>query len=269
MADELGFNEEYEALRLRRDGLREQCAELLEMLAHFETTVKPAITSQYMLLVGRFEYRVYELTIEIKRWKRRFEMHRAALNRNEKPDAVAIEAALDGEFAEYAETVKKHIEEIKEADQYAHAEKLTAEESNDLRLLYHDAAKKLHPDLNPEQPESARNLWLQIQNAYNDGNWEKFKFLAGMVDGVISEEKTFEDNEHAMARLKDAIARLEEKHKALQTRLNDMKSRPPFVHEEFLDDEDKVKERQEQLSLQIKLLERRVGEYEELWKHGP
>lgn len=266
--DELGFNAEYEALKVRRDVLREQYADQIEMLAHLENVEKPAIESQYMLLVGQFEYRIYELKIEIRRWKRRFEMRQRAINRNEKPDLLAIEAALDTEFAEFAEAVQKHLDEIKKAVLYADAEKLSEEESNKLRLLYHDAAKKLHPDLNPEQDEREKNLWVQIQTAYNDKNWDKFRFLVGLADGVVAEKATFDPGTDCMAQLQEAITQLQTKLQALHDRICDMKGRKPFIYEAFLADPKQVEERQGQLCAQITMLEKYVREYEELWKHG-
>ena len=48
-----------------------------------------------MMLVGQYEYHVYELDADIARWKRRFTLRQAALNIGEKLDYLAIEQQLN------------------------------------------------------------------------------------------------------------------------------------------------------------------------------
>ena len=107
MSNEVGFNQQYLKLKMQYEFLKEQCANQLELYTHLVEVEGPNIKARYMMLVGQYEHQVFELKAEIARWKRRFTLRQAALNRGEKPNLVAIEVELDKEFAEYIEEVKK------------------------------------------------------------------------------------------------------------------------------------------------------------------
>jgi len=266
--NEVGFNGRFAQLQLRHQALLEESANQIEMLAHLVNVVGPNVKSRYMMLVGQFEHRVYELKMEISRWQRRFTLRQAALNRGDKPDLVAIETQLDAEFEQYIETVRKHIREIKEASSLYHAEKVSDEESTAIRIAYLDAVKKLHPDINPDLSASAKDLWNQIQNAYAAHDWENVKFLAGLVDSVVSGARTFAAGTDGMAELEAAVAKLEAKCRELREKRAALKSEPPFAYEDFLDDADDVETRRNQLFAQIEALETNINEYQGLWNNG-
>ena len=265
----IGPNFEYERLKKRRETLRERCASLIEAFATLVDVVVPDVRSRYMVAVGQLESRVYELKVEINRWRRRFAMRQAALNRGGAPDYPAIEAALDAEFADYMETIRKNLEEIRKSVLHCASETLSEEETAALRRAYHDAAKKLHPDLNPDLPESAKALWLQIQKAHADNDWKALSFLTGLVDDVVSGEDPFESaEEDAMEDLAKSVAAIERKCEDLRKRMDEIENRPPVSYRGFLADAAKVEERRAQLRAQTEALEKIVGEYEELWKNG-
>ncbi len=266
--NEIGMNEEFKALKMRHSALREQVANEIEMYTHLVDVVGPNLKASYMMLVGQLEHRVYELKTEVNRWKRRFALRQQYLNRGEKPDFVGIEAELDKEFAEYLAEIKKHIEEIKDASLKFHAEKLSEKESADLRYTYLDAVKKLHPDINSGLPQAAIDLWNQIQKAYAEQDWTQVRFLASLVDGVVSGTSDFESSKDGIAALKAECERLEARSLEIAQGIEKLKSTVPFTYEVLLEDEDLVSERQGQLNAQIAALEECVKEYEELWNNG-
>ena len=59
--NEVGFSDEYKALKLRYAALRERVANQIEMFTHLVEVVGPNMKAQYMMLVGQLEHRVYEL----------------------------------------------------------------------------------------------------------------------------------------------------------------------------------------------------------------
>ena len=265
--NELGYNEQYSALKLKYNALKERCANMIEIYNHLVNVVGPNLKSKYMMLIGQFEHRVYELKIEISKWQRKFTLKQKALNVGEKPDYAAIDAKLDEEFLEYQKVIQKHLEEIKAATLLQNAEPLTEEETTAVRAAYLDAVKKLHPDLNPELPEAAKNLWNQIQSAHDAKDWAGVKFLASLVDTVVSGEIDFKASD-GMDALQTAIDKLNDKSVEIHNRTERLKSTSPYMHEEFLNNEVEVKKRQQQLQLQIHELEKIVNEYKELWNHG-
>lgn len=266
--NEVGFNGKFAQLKLRHQALLEESASQLEMLAHLVNVVGPNLKSRYMMLVGQLEHRVYELKMEVGRWQRRFTLRQASLNRGEKPNFIAIETKLDGEFAQYIETVRKHIQELKDASAHYHADSLPEEEATAIRVAYLNAVKKLHPDINPDLSDSAKELWNQIQNAHTAQDWENMKFLAGLVDSVVNGTKTFVASADGMSELEAAIAKLEAKCSELRDKRAALAAKPPFVYEGFLDDANEVEMRRKMLFAQIEALENGISEYKELWNHG-
>lgn len=266
--NEVGFNAKFAQLQLQYGILKEQCANQLEMFTHLKEVVGPSLKSIYMMKIGQLEHQVFELKAEIARWKRRFALRQTSLNRGEKPDLMAIEVQLDKEFAEYIEMVKKHIAEIKEAALVCGSEKLTDEEATELRNCYLKAVKKLHPDINPDLPQSAKDLWTEIQNSYSEKDWQQVRFLASLVESVVSGETGFAASPDGLASLEQACANLRARSQELVKQTAKLKSSPPFTYEALLDDEDLVLQRQQQLGAQIQSLEGCVREYEEVWGNG-
>ena len=268
MSNEVGFNQQYLKLKMQYEFLKEQCANQLELYTHLVDVEGPNIKARYMMLVGQYEHQVFELKAEIARWKRRFTLRQAALNRGEKPNLVAIEVELDKEFAEYIEEVKKHIAEIKDASLLYHSAKLTEEESTALRYAYLNAVKRLHPDLNPGLPQAAVELWNQIQEAYANKEWTQVKSLAGLVDNVVNGKTAFEATASGLESLEKGCEALRKRCAEIADKMAKTKSTLPFTYDVLLEDEELVRARQEQLNAQIEALQNCITEYEELWNHG-
>jgi len=266
--NEISYSNEFLKLKMEFDVLKERVANQVEMHQHLVTVVGPNLKSRYMIEVGQFEHRVYELQTSVSRWQRRFTLRQMALNRGDKPDYAAIEVELDKEFQEYIEKIKKHIEELKEASALYHSVSFSDEETTAIRNAYLDAVKKLHPDLNPDLPEDAVNLWHQIQKAYEERDWENVKFLAGLVQDVVSGKSGFEDDANGIEELKRRISSMRERSDGLAKRTAELRAHVPFTYEDFLDDEEEVKMRKGQLFAQIEQLESAIKEYEKLWQEN-
>ena len=266
--NEVGFSKDFAALRLCYGVLKERLANQIEMFHTLVATKGPNIKARYMMFIGRLEYKVYELTVEIKRWKRRFALRQAALNRGEKPDLAAIEAALRQEFAEYLKKIKLQAEEIKEDARLFSAPKLSEEKNAAVRNAYLDAVKKLHPDLNPDLPKAAQELWNEIQAAYAAHDWEAVRLLAKLVEGVTSGEEEFASAPDALAALREACERLEARIRELAAETERVKKTVPFTYEALLDDEEQVVERQNELKMDIAKLNAEIRKYGEEWKNG-
>ena len=266
--NEIGYNTEYQKLQLRYAALRESFANQVEGYDHYVTVIGPQLKGKYMVMIGQFEFRGFELTVEIKRLQRMLTLRQSALNKGEKPDAAAITRQVDQEMQKYMRTVRKNIELINDAVKEMEAERLSESESLELRTMYLDAVKHLHPDANLGLPQSAVNLWIHIQAAYEMKQWDAFRFLCATVDGVVSGEKTFDASTDGMEALKNAVAALEKRCAELQKRQRELVSKPPFIYQEMLDDPEEVKLRQGELFDKIASLEETLGKYKEAWNNG-
>lgn len=188
-----------------------------------------------------------------------------ALNRGETPNLVAIEATLDAEFQDYLKQIREHQVALKAAAQHAAMDSLGEEETNAIRMNYLKAVKKLHPDLNPDLPSAAAELWHKIQARYADGDWRELAFLVAMVDDVLKGRKSVVAGANSLEDLKQGIVRLELRLRELTARRAELEREEPFCWREFLKDDNEVSVRQTELRRQIERFEGVVGEYETLW----
>ena len=266
--NEIAYSDEFLKLKMEFDMLKERVANQIELHQHLVTVVGPNLKCHYMLEIGQFENRVYELKTSVSRWQRRFTLRQIALNRGENPNYAEIEVELDKEFQEYMEKIKQHIADLKEASALYHSVKFSDEETTAIRNAYLDAVKKLHPDLNPDLPQDAVDLWHQIQKAYEERDWGNVKFLAELVNDVVSGKAGFKDDANGIEELKRRIAALKDRSAEVSKRTADLRAHVPFTYEEFLDDEEEVKLRKSQLMTQIEQLESAIKEYEKLWREN-
>ena len=266
--NEVGFNKEYTMLQLRYGALKERVANQIEMLHALVCTTGPNIKARYMMFIGRLECKMYELKVEFNRWKRRFALRQAALNHGETPDLAAIEATINREFAEFMKEIRLRAEEIKEDARLFAAKSLSDEENSAVRLAYLNAVKKLHPDLNPNLPKAAQDLWNEIQSAYAARDWEAVRLLAALVDSVVSGVDDFASSPDATVALKEACERLAAKSRELAEETARIQNEPPFTYAAFLDDEEAVTARQNELKMDIAELKAKIANYEKEWNNG-
>ncbi len=262
------FNEEFKKCDLRYKALKEQVANGIEMYAHLVDTEGPNIETQYMMLVGQYECHAMRLEIEVKRWKRRITLRQQYLNRGEKPDPVAIEAQLDEEFAEWQEKVKSLFTRVKDARLLWDMEKMSPEETSEMRCAYLKAIKKLHPDVNPDLPEAAVSLWHRIQQANAEKDWRTLKFLVSLVDEVVAGQDTFDETPESLEKMRAACARLEEKEHEVSRQIAELKAHAPFTYLVLLEDKELLKQKQDELKVKIADMEAAIEKYERLWKTG-
>ena len=256
---------EWHMLKMREEYLRSKCADVVEVYMHTVSIVGPSLKSLYMVNIGQFESRLFQLKIEIRRWRRRFELRRQALNRGEKPDYIAIEDSLKREFEDYVRQIRERHEALKNAAFNMMQERLSDEETTAIRMEYLNAVKKLHPDINPSLPEVAKELWNKIQRAYDDKNWAELKVLSAMVDDVLEGVQTCTCGD-SIDELRLEVARLEDRLKELSLCLNALWGEEPYVWKDLFENDDEIRARQNALKKLIESAEETISLYERKWK---
>ena len=139
------------------------------------------IEAAYMLALGALEYKVFEAECALARLKRKTTLIQARVNRREKIAIPEIEAQLDTEFAEYKAKLEAMIEDMNKALMRSKNKLLTADESRELKKLYHAIVKALHPDLNPGLGGAKRRLFENAVAAYENGDLETMQTIAEMI----------------------------------------------------------------------------------------
>lgn len=266
MMEDNGFKKRFENAVLRHAVLREKCADIFERYNHLVTTEGKSLACQYMMEIGQHELREFELTVELRRWRRRVELRQMAINLGREPNLVEIESCLYAEFAEYQKQIARYVREIENARLYATAPKLTEAQTTRMRVLYLNAAKRLHPDANPNLTDVAKRLWVQIGEAYKARDWPELEYLCGIVGEVVGEEVTYAETAEGLVYLERENARLESVCSQQQEKIGELHLKVPWKYEEFLSDNDAVVARRAELLESIRSISEQIEAVRECWE---
>lgn len=225
--------------------LRERCRALALELAnlafqHDELVhaVIPGLELEFLDKVGAGRLRLLEAQVENMRLARRIEALQACKNRGETPDLEAIDRALALELEAWTEKVRLQRHELEQARK-AMGLPVEPGTEHEIRSLYRELVKLLHPDLNTVTPERSR-LWLQVQEAYERADVEGLRILVELarnLGGAAPWEPMT-----SLEALKAQRERLEGQVRALAARLQELKARFPCDHEKLLADPEWVEE---------------------------
>ncbi len=218
--------DEHPEIRRLRSEIGVMSSELAERLAELhdlEHIVRPNLLAIYQSKIGPWELRLLEVQCEAARWKRRVELARAALNRGEMFDVALIEAELDREFAAWRARLAEAAAEIRSA-QFRLSHPLSAKDDRDLKKLFREIARKLHPDLNPAAAQSDRSLWNDVLEAYDAGDLQKLRALSILVEHDGPVPKALE----GLEQLRTEHRRLRESLEGLYRHLAEVRKQPPF-----------------------------------------
>lgn len=85
--------------------------------------------------------------------------------------------------------------------------KLNEEEQQELKNLFRAASRKCYPDLVPDdQKESAAEMFRALRQAYEEGDLEKVRYIAGMADGGFAGDPSAATGQQRKDVLKARIA---------------------------------------------------------------
>jgi hypothetical protein len=260
--DEIAVHPEFERLFREVQTGREELSALLferdELIFH----VCKDIEADYMLKIGSLEYKAYEFECGILRIKRKIELVQAKLNRQEFVYLPAIEELLDAEYAEYTENLQARLNSINEALRRNEGGRLSAEDSVELKKLYRQALKKLHPDLNPNLPEERRRLFPKAILAYRSGDLNAVRTICLLLAEITPSVESSGDPD-ALEALRMERDMLRERGVALRESIEKIKNSFPYNRKAFLRDAQKVAERVRELDDLLAHYREVYAEYEQ------
>ena len=244
------LKEEYERLQLEYAALVAERDEL-------ENSEGPRLTALYMEAVGQLQYEVLVLQYEIALLKQKRDLLQAYKNRGEKADLNYVDEQVETTAKTYNKNIQREEEKIKQAKVYIEEQKEKEkknqeDEKRELRDLYRKLVHRLHPDLHPEQTEWEKELFLNVQDAYEKGDLERLRELAqlleaGMPTDAVDNETT-EEWEERVNQLKEEIKKIREEIARILQEF-------PFTYRERLNDPEWISQTQDMLRKEIAELE--------------
>jgi hypothetical protein len=254
-------------------------AALAEEIDDLENHICVELRADYDQKVGNLEYQAQAYRLEIARLKRAIELIQAAINRQEAAKYEDVQKKVEEEYKQYEEDLNKKAEDMKRDKEYkerrakqdkkneerAEEERKAKDEEKaedtgfdhdkdtihespkeELKRLYRQIAKRLHPDANPNVTDKEKALWIKAQKAYAEGDLETLREIAEQIDDTDITEK-YSDNPDDLAKLRELRAKLAEKVEILMAHIDEIKNSFPYNEKDFLANEEAVKARQEEL----------------------
>lgn len=263
MSFDIIINPEYDKLIKEIEQLKEQISELIETEHYLRFHECKLLQAKYMSEIGCLEYKVYEFDIKYRRLKRKVELYQACINKQEPINVQKIENQLDEEYKEYEDKIKKMYDEIQDSLKDLNATVLSENTSKEIKTLYRKLIKKLHPDLNPNYSEKDKNLLLQVEQAFQNGDFKTLKNIEILIEEIDT------NNEQELGEL-DELRNNKKKYaimvEDLQMAIDKIKNEFPYNEIDFLSNPERIAIRQKELRATIDNYKIAYGDLQERLK---
>ena len=149
---------------------------------HITLQENPRIEADYAVKIGYLENEVLEARIAMRRAQRKVTLARAQANNGLAVDESGIEKQLDTELEDWYNKLSAAV-----ANYYQQVEArcslapMSLADSEELKRLFRQLAKRLHPDINPNQTDEEAALFALAQMAYQAGDLNTLRSLVSTL----------------------------------------------------------------------------------------
>jgi phage host-nuclease inhibitor protein Gam len=202
---------------------------------------------------------LFEKQTEAARLKMKMNLIQAAINRNEQPDLKAIEQEIHVRFQNYYAHIQAQSAALDEAKKVL-SHLISEEETQKLKEIFRVLCKRLHPDLNPNQTEEEKELFIKVKAAYDLHRLGELQDILLYLDDSNKEKLLLISSIEKAERIKH----LENQIISLKSKIDQLKQNFPFSIEELILDEDYIVRKKEELRIQIKTSEEEIIKYSDI-----
>jgi hypothetical protein len=181
------------------------------------------------------------------------EAYRAVIGSRDQFELPLEDENLEEEsFEDFEESNEREEEDFEpEEERFAEPEKppppKSPETDGRLKVLYRTLARRLHPDLNGELDQKRKELWYQVQDAYDAKDIEKLETLSAMSEIFDDNSKSVE----SIWSLKNLFEELLEGLGHLQRQINRCKKDVAWGFEKTREQPKKIGKIREQIASQM------------------
>lgn len=213
---------------------------------------KPQLEALYTTKIGVHQLEKLRQQLHIKALKRKIELVQSAINKGEDFNVNEIELQVAAELANAELRIMGEVAKLENA-KHILTNLNTPERSAELRKIFKQLAKQLHPDANPKLTAQQMDIWHLVKQAYESGDVEKLKALQVVYEKEINQ-------------LKDGLAALTEDELSLRNtvltegirllneELKNIRAQFPFTIEQQIKDEEWVNEQVSILQAELEQL---------------
>ena len=231
---------EWSKIAEKHEALVSQIASIIAE-AHALADSIPVVLARYATAFGDRLVKLQALEIEAARCKREIELLQSAINQGGHWDYANIQEKLDAEFHEWQEKLDREAKQFQHQQGLLH-HLLDAETARVLRDRFRVLARRLHPDLHPQQTPAEEELWHRVTAAYEQQNLEELDAIE-----VITREQSQEDLPRSVDAMSESVRRLEMKLQTLLTNLSHRRKSWPLDQLALLDSPEATAEKQKEL----------------------
>lgn len=247
---------------MQLEELKKAEQEFLELFAKKEklmTEEKSSTFIEYINLIGRQEFEIFNLEIELKALKLRIKLAQSYLNRQEKPDLKAISKKISDLWKSYKDQLQSMMEGIDMANEAIH---INPDDIKDARIIYRTLMKRLHPDLHPELDVKYQEIFIAAQAAY------KMHDVLALRRIMIKYQLYLDDIEEpdlSSEKVSDRLTLLISQNECLKVEIAELERSFPLNMREFLQDDYWVKTKQNELRLKRENLEAEIEKKNDIY----
>ena len=158
--------------------LKKELSDLVFEYESLKNQICPSLEREYILNFGLLEYNIYKKDFEIDKIKAKIKLIQKEINHQNQVDIKVIDEKLELKFKDYNKKLKESMDEVsnvlKNKNEFS---ELSEEDSLKLRKIYKILVKRLHPDLNKDQDEFEKTLFMEVTDAFKMGDLKKLETL--------------------------------------------------------------------------------------------
>ena len=122
---------------------------------------------------------------------------------------------------------------------------------HELKRLYRQIVKRLHPDVHPNPTEREKDLLNRANEAYKAGDLDEMRRIWEELAGTEQAEEYFDDTEEGRARLRELIKKLRKRCEVLEEEIRQIKTSFPYTIKILLDDDQALEMKHRELLDQL------------------
>ena len=199
---------------------------------------KPQLEALYATKIGVHQIEKLKQQLHIQALKRKIELVQSAISKGEDFNANEIELTVAAELANAEFKIMGQVAALENAKNIL-TNLHSPERSAELRKIFKQLAKQLHPDANPALTAEQMDIWHLVKDAYETGDVEKLKALQVVYEKEINQLKNgLADLAADELSLRNTA--LTEGIRLLNEELKNIRSQFPFTIEQQIKDEEWV-----------------------------
>ena len=232
------------------DRLRNELSALIESIEELQTKTGPLLGARYQAALGRLEFQLLELQIDVQATRRRIELLQASVNHGTpitQEGVAEIDRRIATELADWRWQLVAREHALADAREFlAGIVLVDAGEATRVKSAYRRLARWLHPDASPENFDLFQKYWPAVQEAYRRVDRGLIEALLHLVEHALDTRagKQSADIPSELDRLRVFVATRAE-------RLARLRTEPPHCYAELLTDDAWVAARQSALERAI------------------